>query len=107
MVDNVEEGIAGEVEKEVEVVRVEDTEAEEVEKGEHLMVIGGARGVEVREDEEGETTTTSHLLPFEKKNIRDYCATHGIYADLSSLLFCVGLFLSWQKVCLCEIIDHF
>ena len=49
------------------MVRVEDTEVGEVEKGEHLMVKGGARGVEVREDEEGETTV-SHLLRFENKS---------------------------------------
>jgi hypothetical protein len=76
VVDNVEERKAGEVEKEeVVVVRVEDTEVEEVEKGDHLMVKGGAHGVEVREDEERETTTVSHLLPFEK-NIREYCTWH-------------------------------
>ena len=68
VVDHVGEEKAGEVVKEeVEVVRGEATEVEEVEKGEHLMVKEGVRGVEAREDEEREVTTVSHLLPFEKK----------------------------------------
>ena len=88
---------AGEVVKEeVEVVRVEDTEVEEVEKGEHLMVKGGVRGVEAREDEEGEATTVSHLLPFEKKGFGEYCTAHAIYADLSFFFTC-WMFLVMAK----------